>query len=586
MRLHLHRHLRYNKYIRFVHNVTHFRCIDCECVNCCGMLSQKKGRTTECLRGCLPLGKGDSSKMPSRVSNKVNDNRLNKNNKDNRDNERHPTHAQPIDGLTEECVDYGSGRIRNSDSIHRVSGLRRALLPTHVEDEKAVDDMIVRTLNRSPVQRRKLSLDTDNHERRQLDQPFEMKPIRRSLPPSKQSHSESHSHFLQVPSMDSMHHSFFPSLHTPTASDDGRTSRIVAQQPDPGDTEQPSSCSQRKRVFVEIGPDAKLGIRLFGRHRRSGGGVFVGEVMRGGPAERVGGIQTGDQILAINGITLNELSNKEALDVLRSQLACNRAVALDVKKSSKQGSDPNYLQPVIHPSLSEVRIQQRRCSCVHSRLNTIPEEKVLEGGVNAVLTRIDPTQRRRHSLPNQKTESTNVAMTTEPRHCRRCSTPNHKTYFADVSMTTEQPIESRQLMRYAPANQKTDRADSLTLRHRKPNDRDSLSRRRKSSENNLPSHKSKHRIPTFPEKKLFRGEKLLKDLCRITRAATELTDLRKYVTTFVKGLLASGRLVRILSNDELYQNADVRKCFSSEAFYQFTRSSSRSKAKPKVIAIC
>lgn len=562
--------------IEHEHYVSGFQCFNCEFRNCCGMLSQKKGGSIEWLRRCLPLGKRDSSKKVICVLNDVNDNRLNNNNK--RDNGRHPPHAQTNEGPSIECIDYGAAAARNSNST-KDSGLRRMSHPTQrwkLDEDNAGDDSIIRQRNRLPVQRRKLSLDFENRRHHEVGhEVFEMKPMRRSLSTSKRSNSN----VIVASSMDSLHQSLFSSPRAATASSDKRTSKMVAKQPDFCPIEQPSGCSQRRRVFVEIGPDARLGISLVGR-RRSRSGVFVGEVLRGSPAERVGRIQTGDQITAINGFQLNDLNSEEALKVLRSQLERSRAVVLDVMKTSSQGAGSNNFKPMSCPDCPSLPAigNQRRWICRHSGLHTIPEEKGLEVGTNAVLTRLDPYQRRRHSLPNQKTVHMNFAMTTAPRQYRRCTMPSH--YSADVSIALEQTIEPCQLRRYVPSNHKT---DSLPLRHCKPNDLSSFRLRRKSSQTNLAGNKSKR--PTFPEKKLFRGEILLMDLCGITRAATELTDLRKYVTIFVKGLLASGRLVRILNNHELYQNADVRMRFSSEAFYQFTRLP-QNKNKSKVIAVC
>ena len=76
-------------------------------------------------------------------------------------------------------------------------------------------------------------------------------------------------------------------------------------------------------------------------------GVFVKEVVRGGPADRSGQVRAGDRIIAINGQSLEGLSNERAVQLIRashdvvelflSQLPCDTMITTDpTTHASKQ----------------------------------------------------------------------------------------------------------------------------------------------------------------------------------------------------------------------------------------------------------
>ena len=93
-------------------------------------------------------------------------------------------------------------------------------------------------------------------------------------------------------------------------------------------------------------------------------GVFVKEVTRGGPADRSGQVHAGDRIIAINGQSLEGLTNERAVDLIRKsrdtvELFLSQPVtSLDVSEllrngSELSGSDSNSVVTVERASLNQ-----------------------------------------------------------------------------------------------------------------------------------------------------------------------------------------------------------------------------------------
>ncbi|VDM17894.1 unnamed protein product [Hydatigera taeniaeformis] len=64
-----------------------------------------------------------------------------------------------------------------------------------------------------------------------------------------------------------------------------------------------------------------LGISIVGQSNRAGdGGIYVGSIMRGGAVALDGRIEPGDMLLEVNGISFEDMSNDDAVRVLREQV--------------------------------------------------------------------------------------------------------------------------------------------------------------------------------------------------------------------------------------------------------------------------
>ncbi|VDL94702.1 unnamed protein product [Schistocephalus solidus] len=64
-----------------------------------------------------------------------------------------------------------------------------------------------------------------------------------------------------------------------------------------------------------------LGISIVGQSNRAGdGGIYVGSIMRGGAVAQDGRIEPGDMLLEVNGISFEDMSNDDAVRVLREQV--------------------------------------------------------------------------------------------------------------------------------------------------------------------------------------------------------------------------------------------------------------------------
>ncbi|XP_067939282.1 segment polarity protein dishevelled homolog DVL-3-like [Watersipora subatra] len=66
--------------------------------------------------------------------------------------------------------------------------------------------------------------------------------------------------------------------------------------------------------------------------------IFVGDVIAGGAVSRDGRVQPGDLLLAVNGESLEGMSKREAVEMLRQSVKCNREVTLTIVGSWDDGS--------------------------------------------------------------------------------------------------------------------------------------------------------------------------------------------------------------------------------------------------------
>lgn len=70
-------------------------------------------------------------------------------------------------------------------------------------------------------------------------------------------------------------------------------------------------------------------------------GIYISEVVEGGPAHRDGRLQFGDELLEVNGVSLAGATHQDAVDLLR---ACKGLVRLKVLRIA--GATPAPPQPV------------------------------------------------------------------------------------------------------------------------------------------------------------------------------------------------------------------------------------------------
>ncbi|KAL7060218.1 hypothetical protein AAHC03_09452 [Spirometra sp. Aus1] len=76
-----------------------------------------------------------------------------------------------------------------------------------------------------------------------------------------------------------------------------------------------------------------LGISIVGQSNRAGdGGIYVGSIMRGGAVAQDGRIEPGDMLLEVNGISFEDMSNDDAVRVLREQVQKPGPITLVVAK--------------------------------------------------------------------------------------------------------------------------------------------------------------------------------------------------------------------------------------------------------------
>jgi C-terminal processing protease CtpA/Prc len=76
-----------------------------------------------------------------------------------------------------------------------------------------------------------------------------------------------------------------------------------------------------------------LGISIVGQSNRGGdGGIYVGSIMKGGAVQLDGRIEPGDMILQVNEINFENMTNDEAVKVLREVVQKPGPVKLVVAK--------------------------------------------------------------------------------------------------------------------------------------------------------------------------------------------------------------------------------------------------------------
>ncbi|XP_018647946.1 putative dishevelled [Schistosoma mansoni] len=76
-----------------------------------------------------------------------------------------------------------------------------------------------------------------------------------------------------------------------------------------------------------------LGISIVGQSNKAGdGGIYVGSIMRGGAVAQDGRIEPGDMILEVNRISFEDMSNDEAVRVLREEVQKPGPITLVVAK--------------------------------------------------------------------------------------------------------------------------------------------------------------------------------------------------------------------------------------------------------------
>lgn len=81
-----------------------------------------------------------------------------------------------------------------------------------------------------------------------------------------------------------------------------------------------------------------LGISLVGQTSQKGdGGIYVSSIMKGGAVDLDGRIQPGDMILQVNEINFHQLTNDEAVNVIREAVTRPGPIQLLVAKTW----DPN-----------------------------------------------------------------------------------------------------------------------------------------------------------------------------------------------------------------------------------------------------
>nr|KAF6482388.1 tight junction protein 3 [Molossus molossus] len=77
-------------------------------------------------------------------------------------------------------------------------------------------------------------------------------------------------------------------------------------------------------------PHRGFGIAISGGHDRPGGSVFVSDVVSGGPA--VGRLQIGDQIVMVNGVSMENVNSTFAIHILKT---CTKMANITIKRPQK-----------------------------------------------------------------------------------------------------------------------------------------------------------------------------------------------------------------------------------------------------------
>lgn len=94
-----------------------------------------------------------------------------------------------------------------------------------------------------------------------------------------------------------------------------------------------------------------LGISIVGQSNRSGsdGGIYVGSIMKGGAVALDGRIEPGDMILQVNDVNFENMSNDDAVRVLREAAAKPGPIKLVVAKCWDQNPKGYFTIPRTEP---------------------------------------------------------------------------------------------------------------------------------------------------------------------------------------------------------------------------------------------
>lgn len=93
-------------------------------------------------------------------------------------------------------------------------------------------------------------------------------------------------------------------------------------------------------------PDSFLGISLVGER---GGGIYVRSIIDGGAVAADGRIETGDKILQVNDMSLDRMSNDDAVELLREAAQRHEAIKLVVLKTWEVDKPPRFAIPRSEP---------------------------------------------------------------------------------------------------------------------------------------------------------------------------------------------------------------------------------------------
>ena len=99
----------------------------------------------------------------------------------------------------------------------------------------------------------------------------------------------------------------------------------------------------------------KIGISIVGQSNRGGdGGIYVGSIMKGGAVQLDGRIEPGDMILQVNDINFENMTNDEAVKVLREVVQKPGPVKLVVAKCWDPNPKGKVTQNVYRTKIDKV----------------------------------------------------------------------------------------------------------------------------------------------------------------------------------------------------------------------------------------
>ncbi|CAL8082647.1 unnamed protein product [Calicophoron daubneyi] len=114
-----------------------------------------------------------------------------------------------------------------------------------------------------------------------------------------------------------------------------------------------------------------LGISIVGQSNKAGdGGIYVGSIMKGGAVAQDGRIEPGDMILEVNGISFEEMSNDDAVRILREQVQRPGPITLVVAKCWDPNPRGGYFTI---PRQEPVRPIDPRAWVLHTNAMTAPD---------------------------------------------------------------------------------------------------------------------------------------------------------------------------------------------------------------------